>query len=203
MLNITNGKITKRLYRTDLDYYLSLGWKTGQINPPGYNEHMSEVQKGRIITPEARIKMSIAYKNKTWMTNELEDKHVNNNEVKQYLKLGYRIGRKAKRGTWKDAKARSEKISKARVNRKWIYKDGIYNFVKIDELNKYLEKGWIIKGRPMSEKTKNIARTNRLGRKFITNNIIEKTVKPDELNYYLENGWRLGRLKRRRRCKKQ
>lgn len=62
---------------------------------------------------------------------------------------------------------------------RWVTKNGIYKSIHKDNLQQYLNDGWVIGN-------------NHKGMKCITKDGKNKRVKPDELQQYLNNGWKLG-----------
>ena len=74
------------------------------------------------------------------------------------------------------------------IGRIWINNKEINKHIKPNELEYYLNNGWI-KGR-----LTNFGQCNK-NTKFINNGNKTKRVKLDELEYYLNNGWSLGKYK--------
>lgn len=121
---------------------LSLNAKTN----PNYG------MKGKKVSDETKLKLSLSKlgkpskaKGKVHITNDLEDKMINLDELSHYLELGWRRGRK------KFSQESCENISKGHLGKiphnigtKWMNKDEINKCVNIEEINTYLQEGWQI-----------------------------------------------------------
>lgn len=59
-----------------------------------------------------------------------------------------------------------KKISESSKGRIRIHKDGVYTHVKKEVLQEYLDKGWVIGGRPISEEHKQALINSHLGKKY-------------------------------------
>lgn len=102
--------------------------------------------------------------------------------------------------------------TKSSKDKRWIYKDGEYKFIK-DNLERYLEEGWIYKGnasntiwvnngiisKRINEKDMNDSwvlgrlETKSKGlQKWMNKDNKNKRVFKEEVNKYLEEGWKLG-----------
>lgn len=146
---ITNGTVTKRVHKDELDYYESIGFykgksyddpKLGRIritngiidrvvneedfteeNFPGFYRGSSETLKSK-------------YKGKICMTNGSIDLRVKENEIEEYKSKGFYIGRKE---------------SHKRHNKVYIHNKntGKIKAVQKEDLESYLNSGEWIKGR--------------------------------------------------------
>lgn len=108
--------------------------------------------RGKTVSNETKLKLSLSKKNKPskargkiHITNDVEDKMIYEDELRCYLELRWRRGRK------KFSKDACDNISKGHKgllphnkNKKWINKNGVRRFVSVSELNEYLSKGWNI-----------------------------------------------------------
>lgn len=107
-----------------------------------------------------------------------------------------------------ESKLKVSKTQKERQNQKgeknsqygtcWVFKEGANKKIKKDELNKYIEMGWI-KGRIISnsskEKMKKNAAKSASNTIWIYNDNIKKStyVKKENAENYLNDGWHIGR----------
>ena len=105
-----------------------------------------------------------------------------------------------------------DKLRDKQLGRK-IINDGINNkYVKPEELDEYLNKGWKLGQAPKdrSEKIKKFKQTHYSkdnsqwkqnisnsikNRRWVTNGVIDKQISPEEINKYLELGFTFGRCK--------
>lgn len=100
------------------------------------------------------------------------------------------------------------------IKMKYMNKDGKNKMVPLNEINKYLESGWVL-GIILSEETrknrsKKLYEFNKAhggckgernpayGKKLMNNGIINKRIKIEEVNNYLNNGWVLGDKNRKK-----
>lgn len=86
-----------------------------------------------------------------------------------------------------------KKISESNSNRIYIHKECVEKFIKPDELQEYLDDGWVL-GRYLRPESKASRRLKLKGRKFIHKDGRQIMVQTDELQEYLDDGWTLGRL---------
>lgn len=115
-------------------------------NNPNYG------MRGKPVKEETRLKLSIAKKGKPTsargsihITNDVEDKMVHEDELDYYLSIGWRKGRK------KFTRSACENISKshkgsvpANKGTKWMNNGDINKCVKADEIENYLNEGWVL-----------------------------------------------------------
>lgn len=93
-----------------------------------------------------------------------------------------------------------QKISIGKKNKhcKWINNGTTLKCVPPNELQSYLDNGWVL-GRKCICKTLSKKRSEiNFGRKWINNGIINKFVSLEELQSYLDSGWIPGMLKKSR-----
>ena len=115
-------------------------------NNPNYG------MRGKHVSEETKKKLSEAKKGKpshakgsVHITNDIEDKMIHLEELDYYLSQGWRLGRKK---FSKDACINISKGHKGKQawnkNLKWINKDGNRLLVKEDDLDHYLQDGWLL-----------------------------------------------------------
>lgn len=80
-----------------------------------------------------------------------------------------------------------EKISKANKGKVYINKDNIVRSIQVEDLELYLENGWI-RGNPNARN-----RDTHKGYTIVNKDNIEKYISREELSQYLSDGWRHGR----------
>lgn len=73
-----------------------------------------------------------------------------------------------------------ENMSKGHIGSCSVFKDGSYKYVKKEQLQEYLDEGWILRGA-------------HFGRKWVHKGDDVRQVKEEELQDYLDNGWEEGR----------
>jgi Putative endonuclease segE, GIY-YIG domain/NUMOD3 motif len=143
-----------------------------------------------------------------WIYNpiSLDCKMVKTKEIDEYLNNGWVKGNYYNKGIKRSEEfknnLRSRTGEKSPVFKsKFIYKEGEskHKRVKIENLDKWINEGWIVGIR--EDIIKKISITNSgegnamYGRCFINNGEINKGINKNELDEYLNNGWHLGRLK--------
>jgi len=125
--------------------------------------------------------------NKVWITNGIEKQYLFKEEAEKYLVNNkdwyYGMG-KVKKHEYHNE---TGKALPTTLGKKWINKDGIRKNVLPEEINKYLNDGWII-GNGNSNTT--------LGKVRMNKNKINKFVLKEKINDYLNDGWTLGFYKK-------
>lgn len=107
----------------------------GKKQSEEYKEKMSKIMKGRVFTNNWKEKISKAKKDKNymtgkkWMNKEGKDILISKEEIEEYIKQGYVLGRKNK----------NIKIKRICVN-----KEGKNRFILKEELQEFLNKDFII-----------------------------------------------------------
>lgn len=82
---INNGKITKYIFKIDLEYWLNLGWKRGKLPiTDAHRKHLSEALKGKEISWA---------KGSSYYTNGYKEKRIFESDVLYYISIGWRKGR--------------------------------------------------------------------------------------------------------------
>lgn len=108
--------------------------------------HMSIHSKGRPQTKEQIEKRSKTFKEKGIFVGKNNPMYGKNAE--DYMSHEAIIKKRKKQ-----SKA-VQKEKNGRYHTKQMYKDGIYETVKYDDIQKRLNEGWIIKGRPWTNRSK-------------------------------------------------
>ena len=201
---INNGTISKMVKNFELENFLKEGWSVGRI--------MNKVNLGKHAYTEEEKKRksliaSIKGKNSIWVHNNLEDRMIQKDQLKEFLENGYSKGRSHKK----------KASSNGQIGRVAIYNPVTNEERRIDEkdLDSFLSKGFIKGRRKASEETKqkmSRARTDpnsksqkyyqslRMGiskRKHFEGKIMHKDgvykgVSLEELDIYLSKGWQIG-----------
>ena len=91
---VNNGIINKYIFETDLDIYLSSGWKLGKL-PKDRSERINKFKHTHYSkdNTEWRNNLSKANKGKRWVTDGIIDKQIRVDELQEYFYLGFRFGR--------------------------------------------------------------------------------------------------------------
>ena len=134
------------------------------------------------------------------------DKLIKPELLDEYLELGWELGRsdrvkailkkssieagkKGNKSTWKGKKMPNEaknKIGKSNSGGVYVYKDNITRHIKLEELDDYLNMGWI-KG--------NLANRTKKGYIWVNNGESSTQINPGKLEKYINLGYTKGRLK--------
>ena len=198
------------------NYNLGLG---GEGGPMFLGKHHSDetrkklqkLAKNRTLSEETKKKISNSNKNRTFseetkkkISEKLSKLHktdVWKNKVSKSLKAYYdKIGRKNKiRNPKREIMCNIDNVTGKRM---YIHKEDLCYRIYIEELNYYLDKGWII-GRneqfknnvSKSLKGKGSGKSNSVyGMKWMYNDELKETkmIKPEYVEEYLNNGWKFG-----------
>lgn len=85
-------------------------------------------------------------------------------------------------------------ISSQQAGRIWINNGGTRTRVRSEDLQGYLDQGWVLgRDRHHTQEFKAQASERMIGRVWITNGDKNLFVKPDEVQTYLDQGWTFGR----------
>ena len=164
-IRINNEISTKMIKEQQLEYYLNNGWKIGGLpwseeNRKKLSEshkgrkqseeeilHRVESLRGKKRSEEQRRRMSEAQRNRPSISDETRRK-MSESSKKENLSDETRRrlseARKGKSHSEETIRKMSEKRSKSNHNRKWI-NNGIENkFIKEENLQQYLDNGWIL-----------------------------------------------------------
>lgn len=100
--------------------------------------------------PEFYKKVAEKHRGNKLMNNGEKQIWVHKEDIEKYLNNGWKIGTCKKRNrvyekgkAWKE-KYWNEKYAKIRKDRIWIHKEEIRKWIKKDELQKYLDDGWLL-----------------------------------------------------------
>ena len=85
-IKINNGTVAKYIKKSELDYYMSIGWKKGAL--PFTEEHRSNLSKGNKNNPNI-----FNFKGYKYINNGVEEKRVHPSELEHYFSCGWRLGR--------------------------------------------------------------------------------------------------------------
>lgn len=172
---IYKDSIIKQVHETELDGYLSDGWKLG--NPR---------QKGRSNSLVGKIAV----------TKGEQTKYIAAEDLNIYLQQGFTRGnnRKGKPSSNKGVKftqSHKDNIARTRIGRVAIHKDHQITYVYPDDVSKFQNEGWLIGTGAYSPGTS--------GKMWVTNDVVERYVRKEEVDIYVNSGdWRRGRLSRKK-----
>lgn len=201
---INNGKNSKMVKDFELESFLKEGWSVGRImNKSNLGKHIyTEEEKKR-----KSLKMSTKGKNSIWVHNNLEDRMIQKDQLKEFLDKGYSEGRTHKK----------KPSSNGQFGKIAVYNSLTNEERKIDEkdLDSFLSKGFIRGRRKASEETKQkmskshtdpnsksqkyyqslrdgISKRKHFEGKIVHRDGIYKGVSLEELSTYLSKGWQIG-----------
>ena len=80
---------------------------------------------------------------KKWMNKDGKNYYFEKSEVEQKLKEGYSLGM-FETSKMKNARESGACISYSTLGTKWMNKDGIRKAIKLEDIDKYLNDGWIL-----------------------------------------------------------
>lgn len=114
----------------------------GKTHTNETKEKLSEIRKGTGIGEKNSV-----YGRK-WMTKNLINKMVHPNDIDIFLKNGWVFGKYVSDDEKKTLRESIKNVEKFRVpsckGRKWINKNGKNKRVPIDDIDKYLNDGWVV-----------------------------------------------------------
>lgn len=201
---INDGKNSKMVKDFELENFLKSGWHIGRImNKSNLGKHIyTEEEKKR-----KALKMSTKGKKSVWVHNDLEDRMIQKNQLKEFLENGYSEGRTHKK----------KALSNGQLGKVAIYNPLTNEERRVDkkDLDSFLSKGFVKGRRKASEETKqkmSKAHLNADGnsqkyyqrlrdgtskRKHFEGKIVHKDgiykgVALEDLDNYLKEGWQLG-----------
>lgn len=194
---IHKENIQTRIKRDELNKFLNEGWSLGQTFENREKARLNSLKgaskiKNSTFTQDHKNKIKNSYINKTWVTDGVHEKHVDNNLIDEFLNNN-KNWYKGKRKNKFQSDEKKKKLSIFRKGKITVYKEGIIKVISKEELNFYISKGWQKKSPYNKDRAKRISLIHK-GRRSINNGIIEKQV----VNYedFLKLGWKLGGLKR-------
>lgn len=85
-IKINNGTMAKYIQKSELEYYLSIGWEKGAL--PFTEEHRKNLSKGNKNNPNI-----FNFKGYKYINNGTEEKRVSPLELEQYFSCGWKLGR--------------------------------------------------------------------------------------------------------------
>ena len=85
-IKINNGIIAKYIKKSELNYYISIGWKKGAL--PFTEEHRKNLSKGNKNNPNI-----FNFKGYRYINNGVEEKRISPLDLEQYLLYGWKLGR--------------------------------------------------------------------------------------------------------------
>ena len=91
-IHINNGTRSKMIRQEELNFYISHGWQMGRITTyinKDYINKQKTAQTGKHHTEQYKQKMSKL----KWMTNDKQTIRVSEENIEEYLKKGYILGR--------------------------------------------------------------------------------------------------------------
>lgn len=154
--------------------------KSNQVKESWQNE---DIAKKRITSLTGIKKIN----NNIWITNGLETKMIDKNQLEQYISIGWKEGRLNIQGV-PQTEEYKQKLSERRRNSCYVKKDGVVKEIKLAELDSYLSDGW----------ARGTYGTSRKGIKqpamaWVHNSTEIKRIRKENLQEYLDSGWIKGR----------
>lgn len=190
MKHLQNKKCI-RVHKKLINHFLKLGYVDGRIiehriSPTEETKRkISKANKGYVVLSEPRKKISLANKNRVWVIKDNIDKMVKKNEVKEYIKKGWLLGRDTSTLT-------------STKNYKWIHNDNERKLIPIKEIQNYLNSGWRLGSNSkhvISDKNKIAILKRTKNSIWINNGKKHKRISKEQLIYFQNNNWKLGRIK--------
>ena len=201
---INNGTISKMVKNFELENFLKEGWHIGRImnkSNLGKYEYSEEARKRKAL------KLSIRGKNSIWVHNDLEDRMIQKDQLKEFLDEGYLEGRSHKK----------KPVSNGQIGKIAIYNPLTDEEKRIDkkDLDIFLSRGFVKGRRKASEETKQkmgrshtdpnsksqkyyqslrdgISKRKHFEGKIVHKGGVYKGVSLEELDTYLSKGWQIG-----------
>ena len=170
----------------ELKTYLNLGWKKGKslknifiwmhndfksIHVPMYDKEIYENNGYKLHKRKEDIY--------TYINNGVEEKYIQKIKLYEYLSLGWKKG-KINKNTKKEIIKYSNRIR--------IVKDNKCKYVKLEDLNNYLNDGWKL------NKHITLDNKNYKDKIYLYKDNKEIHINSEYLETYLKNGWVRGRL---------
>lgn len=124
-----------------------------------------------------------------WVTNGIETKMIQDEELDTYIKEGWKRGRSGIVGT-PQTEEYKKKLSERRKNSCYVYNDEVdCKEIQKSELEDYLSKGWK-KGKRVIYSRKGFKQPPMA---WVNNGTEIKKIRKSFLQEYLDNGWKRGR----------
>lgn len=201
---INNKNVSKMVKNFEVDSFLKEGWTVGRVlNKSNLGKHVyTEEEKKR-----KSLKLSTKGRNSVWVHNDLEDRMIQKNQLKDFLEKGYLKGRAHKK----------KASSNGQIGKVAIYNPLTNEERRIDkkDLDIFLSRGFVKGRKKASEETKqkmSKAHLNKEGKsqkyyqslrdgtsrrkhfegKIVHKDGVYKGVSFEELDSYLANGWQIG-----------
>lgn len=168
-ISIVKDNKQKFIPKDKLNYYLNNGWVKKGLTPT-----KETINKIKIKTTGKKRSQEFSLKRSLFMKGKLLDETTKEKMSKSHL--------------GKDNCSRKNKIA--------VYNKDLDKVSYIDkqELNKYLDLGWVKQGKSHSLESKENHSKAQSNRVYIHNQSIIKHVLNTEVNYYLTQGWKLGKI---------
>lgn len=187
--NTTKGKIWVNdgvnhlmIEESQLAEYINKGYCRGSLNTRNYiwvtngysTHHIPQTQLSEYL--QAGYTQGRGKSNKKWITNGIENRCINVNEE---IPEGFRFGR-------------TDTSKQPAKGKKYMYKDDEQILVNPDEVNTYLEKGYVLGKHPRSSiKGKKVYTNSVRGCRWLTNGV--SNVRTKDITTYTNMGYVLGR----------
>lgn len=198
---MSNGQVQKLDDLEKVTLEEQLEWsklREKALHQPKSEESVTKMRNtltGRKLSAEVRSHMGGAGRGKKFINNGIVHKRVPPEEVEKWLAEGWVLGR-TKELIRSIGKACKGRVSPGKGTR-CLTKDGIEKRVLPEEVEEYLQQGWVL-GRCKSFSEKRIKyltgkQSQIRGRKRVYNSEgIEKLISEDQVSEYLSRGWVLG-----------
>lgn len=185
-----------RIHKNSLDDFLSIGYTIGRFlkqRRPHTKETKEKISKshiGKRSTETQKCLLKQIGKNKIWVCNETENKHIQKEEIDTYLCNGWRRGRLKN----KDSFGKLQ-------NRIQITKESHYKYVTLEEIEQFFNDGWKrgspLSGHQQTEFQRKIVSNRTSGTLWINDGVIQKRIKKEQIKDFPCEIWKIGRIKRK------
>lgn len=132
-------------------------------------------------------------KGRCWVNNGIIQTYVDNEKVENFLKENPTF----KKGMMPfiGEKKKNENFKGSTFGKKWVNKDGIRKNVSKEELESYLNDGWILGSGNHGKRKVDPDKKFCTGYKWMHNDDLKKSkqVNPEKIDMHLKSGWNFGR----------
>lgn len=143
-----------------------------------HKRKISQSEKGKVVSEETRKKLSEANKRRFMNSEER-----------------YKCGNGTRGISRAHSKEHNKCVSEALKGKKYIHKGTTLKYVKIEEIDSYLQRGWKLGKKDKIINTRTMSEAKKGGHWIHNNENKTKYVNSSELDSYLSQGWLKGRGK--------
>lgn len=177
-IKIHRGTTSIYVNSDELDTYLELGWQVG-------------------ISESHRKSLSKSFTGRVWVKKDNQTAQIEPEKLDKYLANGWVRGRISTEKWCKPCtEEKKQKIGQSNSGSCYIHKDGVCKHISVEEMDKYLSKGWE-KGqlKPSAE----VFKQKMKGRIFVhKQDGTQKMIFEDRFSEYEKDGWSKGRFKKQK-----